>query len=227
MTEKNANTQPQAAAEGIFTTTLNDTRIDIAPDGNVVVFTDKKVQTKTVAANRNSGKEIMSAGISGNFDTVAMHGAAAAVATDGTLVVFTHGSVKVKPAALNDILAIGAAGADGWLYAGPSPETGRPMFVAPEDAGVMTWRKANKAAKSLQKNGVTGARLPSSGEMKQIFNNRATLGMFKQAKPSNMYWISGPAHSYFGYLPLRPYHDDSKKPDAGTAEKCSVRLVRS
>jgi hypothetical protein len=78
---------------------------------------------------------------------------------------------------------IGDKAADGWIYAGISPDTGKPMYAAPEDAGVMSLKDGFKAAKALQQQGKAEARVPSIEELKQLFNNRAAIGGFQKKAP--------------------------------------------
>lgn len=83
------------------------------------------------------------------------------------------------------------APADGWGYAGISPDTKKPMFLSPE-IGMMSWTDAKNMASRLEMEGKPGARLPSMAELREVFNQRAEL----QADPSKSYWSSEASGNY-------------------------------
>jgi len=68
---------------------------------------------------------------------------------------------------------IGQENEKGWKYCGISPDTGKPLFAAPED-DLMTWYDTQEKKNALKHNGKTG-RLPSPGELSMMFENRASL----------------------------------------------------
>lgn len=176
----------------LSTATLNGTKIEISPDSNVVVYTNESVQTKpAVTATTAEATEDKQISIGKDFNTVAMYGAKVELDTDGSLIVSTNGKVRIKPAAANDTDGLTVA-ADGWKCVGISVDTGKPMYVAPADAGLMSWHDATKAAKALQKQGMTDARLPSKGELNQLFNAKAKIGGFNETGSyvGGYYWSS-------------------------------------
>lgn len=89
---------------------------------------------------------------------------------------------------------IDAAAADDWKYVGISVDTGKPMYVAPADAGLMNWDAAVKIAESLEKQIRKDVRLPSEGELKQLFSSKAKIGGFNETASdiSGFYWSSSP-----------------------------------
>ncbi len=111
---------------------------------------------------------------------------------------------------------IGDRAADGWVCAGQSA-TGRPFFAAPEDSGVMKPEKAKKVIASLRKKGCPGARLPSHGELKQMFNYDALIGGFKNINSGGWY-----AFDQFGAYRINNGKGDGIK----NVKKFSIRLVR-
>lgn len=62
---------------------------------------------------------------------------------------------------------------DGTIYAGESPDTHQPMFAAPEDV-----EASYKVDKTRDANGEGGFRIPTIGELRVLFNNRAAIGGF-------------------------------------------------
>lgn len=80
---------------------------------------------------------------------------------------------------------------DGTIYAGDSPDTGKPMYTTPADAPLtMKWQEAMDYAKRLDAHGHDDWRLPSKGELNVLFNYRAELGEFDVggSGPANWYW---------------------------------------
>jgi len=126
-------------------------------------------------------------------------------------------------------LKIGDKAADGWIYAGKSPDTHKPMFVAPEDAGVMSFVDASTKAFKAEKKAKSEIRLPSERELNRIFNCKAKIGGFNE-NPNE--W---PEAWYFTSTYCGPFHDcvrlqdfSSGKRDVGSwNNRRNVRLVRS
>ncbi|MBU6474704.1 MAG: DUF1566 domain-containing protein [Alphaproteobacteria bacterium] len=125
---------------------------------------------------------------------------------------------------------IGAAAEDGWIYAGISPDTRKPMYAAPADAGVMTLDDAMLETKKLQAQGKADARIPSKGELKKMFNARAKIAGFDETGrvQEGWYFSSSPHRNYLAdaYIKVRRFSDG--KSDFGyRGDRLSVRLVRS
>jgi hypothetical protein len=83
---------------------------------------------------------------------------------------------------------------DGTVYAGVSPDTGRPLFTTPADLSLKDkWHKAavDQAAR-LEAHGHKDWRLPTAAELGVLFNNRAAIGKFDEsgAFSSGQYWSS-------------------------------------
>ena len=83
---------------------------------------------------------------------------------------------------------------DGTIFAGISPDTGKPMYATPEDAPLrMEWQKAMNYAASLDAHGHEDWRLPSRAELNVLFNNQAAIGGFKTleaGRRTSLYWSS-------------------------------------
>ena len=68
---------------------------------------------------------------------------------------------------------------DGTIYAGISPDTGKPMYTTPADAPLtMKWREAMDYAAGLEAHGHNDWRVPSKAELHVLFENRAKIGGF-------------------------------------------------
>ncbi|MCC6365375.1 MAG: hypothetical protein IT165_17820 [Bryobacterales bacterium] len=60
----------------------------------------------------------------------------------------------------------------GTIYAGYSPNTGRPMHTTPAGAPTMKWRDAMKYASKLDAQGHHDWRVPARAELNVLFENR-------------------------------------------------------
>lgn len=96
---------------------------------------------------------------------------------------------------------IGLKMEDGTIYAGVSPDTGKPFYTMPEDVPrIMTFNTAAKYAKRLFAHGHHDWRLPSEKELCILRANRtvgALGGTFNQSAfpaPAGRYWVAGDSH---------------------------------
>jgi|SRR5581483_305855 len=93
--------------------------------------------------------------------------------------------------ALREAAHVGKGMADGTVYVGLSPDTGKPMYTAPADApGTYTFNQASKYAARSEEFGHTDWRVPTTDELNVLFNNRAAIGGFNETGvvPSGRYW---------------------------------------
>ena len=61
---------------------------------------------------------------------------------------------------------------DGTIFAGVSPDTGKPMYTTPADASLtMDWKKAMDYVKKLDAHGYQDWRLPTQGELNVLFKD--------------------------------------------------------
>jgi hypothetical protein len=68
---------------------------------------------------------------------------------------------------------------DATIFAGVSPDTGKPMYTTPADAPLtMTFNDASDYAKKLDAHGHQDWRVPNQDELDVLFNNRAAIGGF-------------------------------------------------
>jgi hypothetical protein len=78
--------------------------------------------------------------------------------------------------AVSGQIKIGEHASDGTIYAGRSPDTGKPMFTTPADAPLTyTFQQAQNYAAELEAHGHKDWRVPSKGELAELFNNRAAI----------------------------------------------------
>lgn len=88
---------------------------------------------------------------------------------------------------------------DGTVFAGISPDTGKPMYAAPVDASpmMMNFKAAAQYARELDVGGKKDFRVPTQDELKVLFDNRekgALKGTFNLSGsyPEGWYWSSTP-----------------------------------
>jgi hypothetical protein len=77
-------------------------------------------------------------------------------------------------------VSVGEKMKDGTIYAGISPDTGKPMYVTPADAPLTyTFNQAQKYAAKLEAHGHKDWRAPTTEELNVLFENQAAIGGFK------------------------------------------------
>ena len=106
---------------------------------------------------------------------------------------------------------IGYKMADGTVYAGISPDSGKPLYTTPADAPrTMQRRAAMKYAAKLDAHGHTDWRVPTKAELNVLFNNRAAIGGFKVSgsNPAGWYWSS--TESYDRTWDIRRFSDGTE-----------------
>jgi hypothetical protein len=99
-----------------------------------------------------------------------------------------------------EALKIGAALPDGSIYAGISPDTGRPIFTTRRDAPLtLNFGEAAECAKRLDSHGRKDWRVPTKAELNVLFENRAAIGGFdtSDADPYGWYWSSMCSDGYY------------------------------
>ncbi len=124
--------------------------------------------------------------------------------------------------------SVGNTCPDGTLYAGRSPESGGYIFAMPADAPLMmSWDQAVAYASDLETLGHTDWRLPSSGELNVLFENRTAIGGFDDTGVlARWYWSSTERHTDNGYAWDQSFADGERDTDAKNA-RFSARAVRS
>ena len=89
--------------------------------------------------------------------------------------------------------AIGEVMKDGSVFAGISPDTGKRMYTTPQDSPLrQAWDDAKKYASELRAHGRKDWRMPTQGELRVLFNNRAAIKNFDvdYVSPKTWYWSS-------------------------------------
>jgi hypothetical protein len=87
---------------------------------------------------------------------------------------------------------IGASMPDGTVYAGSSPNNGRPLYVTPADAARdMYFDEATAYAAALDAHGHKDWRLPTRDELHSLRENRDAIGGFGRGH----YWSSTPSRN--------------------------------
>jgi hypothetical protein len=92
---------------------------------------------------------------------------------------------------------------DGSVFAGISPDSGKPIYAMPQDAPQpMKWDEAMKYAKDLDAHGHQDWRLPTKGELNVLFNNRAAIGGFNVtgSYPEGWYWSASEATRWYAWV---------------------------
>lgn len=205
-------------------------KVEVTPDGNVTAYTSDDVKTRNalvveeaaLAGEKAGGTE---ASIGTSFNSVSIFGAT--IETNlGALTIHTNGKVFVKPLADftdTDGLVIGQSAEDGWTYVGKSPSSGKPLFVAPEDAGVAKYRKIKKILKAAGSQGHPEARLPTKEELSLLFKAEANVNGLVAGDKSPGYWSS--TESGACAWAQKP---GNKKPELELKkDKKPIRLVRN
>lgn len=80
---------------------------------------------------------------------------------------------------------------DGSIYAGVSPDTGKPMYATPKDAPLtLTFDEAANYAVRLDAHAQKDWRVPTKAELNVLFQNRAAIGDFNETSRLGYYWSS-------------------------------------
>lgn len=221
----------------LSTIVLGDSRVEVSADGKTVTaYTASGIEVKAAEA-KVSPKKGTKVRVSDDFNTVVLNGVTVSRAADGHLVITAPGATVVqKPAAVGALprakeenydmtYSLGMVMEDGAIFAGLSPDTGKPMFAAPRDEDILMDFKAAQE-RAVQKSKETGKkyRVPTGRELFVIFNNRAALGDFKSSGelPFGWYWSSSAINAAAACY--RFSDGNSGFDDRGSTY--SVRLVR-
>jgi hypothetical protein len=93
--------------------------------------------------------------------------------------------------------AIGTRMPDGTIFAGISPDTGRPMYATPEDAPLtVTFNEARTYAEELHAHSCGDWRIPTRAELNVLFQNRAAIGNFDTSGTAGWHWSSSRRDEY-------------------------------
>ena len=117
---------------------------------------------------------------------------------------------------------------DGTIFAGISPETGKPMYTTASDGPLtVQWKAAMEYAKQLDAHGHQDWRLPTKTELNVLFNNRAAIGGFDLNGPqhySGWYWSSvEPDEAVYAWAQCLSNGESTWRPEY---YELSVRCIR-
>ena len=154
----------------------------------------------------------------------------------GGIVVYSNDDVRVKPA-VNDGVKPQAGAApqvgdrmeDGTIFAGISPETNAAMYALSADAPLrMQWQQAMDYAAKHEGHGHKDWRVPTTGELNVLFQNRAQIGGFHETNspPAGWYWSSTEIADYPNCARLQRFNDGTQLWFRKSYEG-PLRLVRS
>ena len=116
---------------------------------------------------------------------------------------------------------------DGAVYAGISPDTGRPMYAAAEDEpDIMSLPRAIKRAEELSRETNRDYRVPSFPELRQLFNNSAMIGGFNKKGPYPKDWYLSASITPEGEVEILRFSDGDFS-TAKPSDAMSVCLVRN
>jgi hypothetical protein len=123
---------------------------------------------------------------------------------------------------------IGAVMKDGTIYAGVSPDTGKPMYATPRDAPLMmSFNQAADYAAGLNAHGHRDWRVPTKDELNLLFNHRAAIAGFDLtvSSPASWYWSSSEDHQYGWHASEQCFSNGCQYSENLNA-RASVRCVR-
>jgi hypothetical protein len=157
---------------------------------------------KVMGENSGNSREI-SLGDDFGAVVVKVNGARIEVGADSHIIVRTRGGVELQPAADDDRSSAAVVApkpgdrmADGTVFAGISPDTGKPMYATPKDAPLtMKWKQAMEYAGKLDAHGHKDWRVPTKRDLKVLFQNR-DMGKLRRTfnetgyHPAGWYWSS-------------------------------------
>lgn len=209
----------EAATKGTFisedsnTVMLHGVVIQCPAAGGVVVHTDGTLKVRSIRLDNSSAPKVLPSVGSPRTDGTYYAGISSA----------TGEAVYVAPADEME---------DGTVFVGLSPDTGRPLYTTIADAPLTyTADQAEQYAKNLTAHGHKDWRVPTKGEVKELFNKRAAIGGFNISDDISSGWYR--AASPPSYVP-RLFRDSSfaKRFSDGTetdylnSKSTSLRCVR-
>lgn len=120
--------------------------------------------------------------------------------------------------------AAGGRRADGTIFVGVSPDSGRALFIKPADITLtMTFNQAQDHADGLVAHGHNDWRLPTKNELKMIFDNRAAIGGFDKSGLLGWFWSISQDTSFSAWCQR---FSDGKQAQHGIDMRYALCLVR-
>jgi hypothetical protein len=125
------------------------------------------------------------------------------ISSDGKVTVYSKAQPVAPQSApetkATSVPKIGAMVLNGSIYAGMSPDTGKPMYTTPKDASMhCNFNQAADYAAKLEVYGCQDWRVPTTDELNVLFENRAAIGGFDTtgSNPTGWYWSSSRTGNY-------------------------------
>ncbi len=187
------------------TAVLDDLKIKVSREGDAVIFTDRGVTLKRVAAQAIAAGEDNQISVARDSKAISINGVKVALDADGGLSVSTGGKIQIMPAAE---LKPGMRIADGTVYAGLTADGAARMFVLPHDLDMAgSFNAAAKAVAALNARNAYGHddwRIPSVENLHVLRKNQNAgylCGTFKSAGAgyAGWYWTATLHGKYPGH----------------------------
>ena len=118
---------------------------------------------------------------------------------------------------------------DGSIYAGVSPDTGKPMYTTRKDAPLHgNFYQAAEYAKNLDTHGRKDWRVPTQPELNVLFANHAAIGGFDTtgSYPAGWYWSSSRIGDHFDPLAWAQRFSDGLLHARNRGHQSAPRCVR-
>ena len=116
---------------------------------------------------------------------------------------------------------------DGTVYAGISPDTGKPMYTTPADAPLTyTFNQAQKYAANVDEHDHQDWRVPTKNELNELFNNRAAVGGFNETASGPWGWHWSSSQDLAGYARGQRFRDGYRENFYKNID-ASLRCVRA
>lgn len=203
---------------GTVTVKANGVRVEIHNDGSVLAYTKADVKKLSDENNTSADAKEPNAKEPHGNDQV----------PDGASQV----SDRADPTASCEQPSgprIGAMMTDCTVYAGISPDTGKPMYAMPADASLtLTFNEARKHAKTRNARNTLDHddwRVPTKSELNELFNNRAAIGGFDVTGSGSSVWYwSSSSDGIWNAWGQR--FSDARQDYYSKDLRSSVRLVR-
>jgi hypothetical protein len=115
---------------------------------------------------------------------------------------------------------------DGTAFAGFSPVTNTPIYATPTDApGLYTFDKGAQYCADLEANGHSDWRVPTKGELNELFQNRVAIGGFNESGSAPDSWYRS-SSQLAGNLAWAQRFSDGTQGIATMEARSPVRCVR-
>ncbi len=207
--------------------TLGDYRLEVSADGKkVVAYADDGLELKAAPPvemfyQSDAAKSGLTFSLADDFKAATLNGVSVEQTADGHLIVSAPADSKVFTKPIDRSIE----NRDSWICIGQSVDTHKPLYVAPENSGLMPWKQAVSLAAELRASGETGVRLPTERELEQIFNSKAAVPDLVKSEQRHSHWSSTSSH--FGTCAKAKNLKDGSGGPVGKGASLLVRLVRS